>query len=175
MRREKQYLLEGIKEQIKTHGNTFVVMRYEKVPANTANQFRRAVLSVGGDVEVMRKRILTKACQEAGIELPLDYLTGHIGVVFSGKDPVETTKLVFQFSQDNGKAIQVACGHIDGKVYNAEDVEAFSKLPGKDEMRAQLLATLVAPMSETLAVVDALLTSVVHCLDNKAKGEGEKN
>ena len=49
------------------------------------------------------------------------------------------------------------------------DVESLSKLPGKDEMRAQLLAYLEAPMAQTLAVMDALLTSVVYCLENKSK------
>lgn len=174
MRREKQYLLEGIKEQIKHHGNTFVIMKYEGLSANTVNEFRRAILAIGGNVEVMRKRILTKACQEAGIQVPLEMLTGHIGVVFSGPDAIETTKLVFKFSQDNGKTISVVGGHIDGKLYQGNDVETLSKLPGKDEMRAQLLATFEAPMSQTLAVMEALLTSVVYCIDNKTKEAGSK-
>ena len=45
----------------------------------------------------------------------------------------------------------------------------MSKLPSKDEMRAQFLGTLEAPMAQTLAVMDALLTSVVHCLNNKVQ------
>jgi large subunit ribosomal protein L10 len=36
-------------------------------------------------------------------------------------------------------------------------------------MRAQLLGTFEAPMSQTLAVVEAILCSVLHCLENKAQ------
>ena len=53
----------------------------------------------------------------------------------------------------------------------ASDVERLSKLPSKDEMRAQFLSVLEAPMSQTLAVMEALLTSVPYCLDNKCKQE----
>ena len=41
------------------------------------------------------------------------------------------------------------------------------KLPAKDEMRAQLLGLFEAPMSQTLSTMESLLTSVMHCLENK--------
>lgn len=168
MRKEKQLLLDELKGQITKFGS-FVVMRYISLSANKANQFRREVLKLGGDVEVMRKRILVKAANEAGVSIETIDLPGHIGVVYSATDPIEMTKLVLKFSQENDKAIEVIAGRFDGVIYNAADVERLSKLPGKDEMRAQLLGTLEAPMAQTLAVMDALLTSVVHCLNNKCE------
>jgi large subunit ribosomal protein L10 len=168
MRSEKQYLVDEILAPLGQY-KTFVIMKYAGVEANAVNQFRREVATLGGCVKMMRKRILARACANAGITLDLAELPGHIGIVFGGKDPIETTKLVFKFSQDTEKAVEVVGGHIEGKLYNGKDVETLSKLPGRDELRAQLLATLEAPMSQTLAVMEALLSSVVYCLDNKAK------
>ena len=54
---------------------------------------------------------------------------------------------------------------------SASDVEQISKLPSKEEMRAQFLGTLEAPLSQTLGVIEALLTTVMHCLENKS-GQG---
>lgn len=169
MRQEKQLLLDEIKGQI-TQFNSFVIMQYTKLNANAANDFRREIAKSGGSVEVVRKRVLIKAAQEAGIALDLAALPGHIGLVFAGNDPIETTKVVFKFGQ-NSKAVQVIGGRLDGKLYSGADIETLSKLPGKDEMRAQLLAVFEAPMAQTLAVMEALLTSVVYCLDNKSKQE----
>lgn len=168
MRQEKQYLLDEITEPIAKHG-TFVIMKYQGVPANKVNKFRRDVAAIGGDVKMMRKRILIKAAALAGITLNEKLLPGHVGLVFGGQDAIETTKLVFKFSQESDKGVQVIGGHIDGKLYDGKDVETLSKLPGKEEMRAQLLATFEAPMAQTLAVMEALLSSVVYCLDNKSK------
>lgn len=167
MRKEKQLLLDEVKGQLSQY-SSFVVMHYMKLSANKANSFRRDVAKLGGTVEVMRKRILVKAAESVGVNLDLKSLPGHIGMVYVANEPIEMAKFVIQFGNENGKAVQVVGGRIDGQLYNAVEVEALSKLPGKDEMRAQLLSVFEAPMAETLAVMDALLSSVVYCLDNKA-------
>ena len=168
MRKEKHFLLDEVKEQIDRDGS-FAIMSYLGLKANKAAQFRREVANMGGNVEMVRKRILIKAAKAAGIELDIAQLPGHIGLVYGGRDPIETTKYVFKFGEENAKAIKVIGGRYDGQLYNAADVEMLSQLPGKDEMRAQFLSLLEAPMAQTLSVMDAILASVVYCLDNKGK------
>lgn len=172
MRHEKQLLLEEVKGQI-NHYDSFLIMRYLGLKANKANELRREVVKLGGNIEVMRKRILIKAAHAAGIELDPAALNGHVGLVFAGKDPIETTKMIIKFSEDNDKTVAVIGGRFEGQLYNAEDMDKLSKLPGKSEMRAQLLSVFEAPMAQTLAVMDALLSSVVYCLDNKSKQESQ--
>jgi large subunit ribosomal protein L10 len=172
MRPEKELLKQEIREKIERFPS-FVIMKYAGLTANVANKFRREIGEAGGEVEVVRKRVLLKAAEDAGLSVQDVVLDGHIGLIFFGKDPFESTKMVFKFSQENEKVIQVLGGRYEGKLYNAEDVEALSKLPSKDEMRAQFLSTLEAPMSQTLAVIEALLTSVAHCLEGKCQKESE--
>lgn len=174
MRKEKQLLLDEIKGQIESFNGSFVIMKYQGLSSNLANDFRREIANMGGSIEMVRKRVLIKAAENAGIKLSLEQLPGHIGIIFAGKDPLEMTKSVFKFSQNNAKVIEVIGGRYDGQLYSGPDVEALSKLPSKDEMRAQFLATLEAPQSQTLAVFEAIISSVVYCLDNKSKqGSGE--
>lgn len=170
MRDEKELLKQEITTKIKKHPS-FLVMQYAGLTANAANDFRREMRKLGGDVEVVRKRVLLKAAEDAGIAFDFTTLDGHIGLVFFGNDPIESTKFVFKFSQDREKVIQVLGGRYEGQLYPGSDVEKLSQLPSKDEMRAQFLGLLEAPMSQTLAVMEALLTSVAHCLENKCKKE----
>lgn len=174
MRQEKHFLLDEVKAQIDTNKGSFVIMQYVGLTANKANEFRREVRKNGGEVEVMRKRILKKAAGEAGIELDVKALPGHIGVVYIGDDAIEMTKCVIKFGQENNKMVQVIGGRFDGQLYNAADVEKLSQLPGRDGMRAELLGLFEAPMAQTLAVVEALLSSVVYCLDNKSKENADQ-
>ena len=168
MKQEKQLLLKEIKGHM-DHFGSFLFISYLAFVANKMNDFRNEVAKSGGNVEVVRKRVLLKAADAAGISLNLQDLPGHICIVFAGKDPVETSKLTFKFTKDNGNVFTVIGGRFEGQMYGAEDVQKLATLPSKDEMRAQFLSTLEAPMSQTLAVMDALLTSVVFCLDNKLK------
>ena len=173
MRDDNKLLMQEIKGKIDRYGS-FVIMQYMGLKANTANDFRREIGKMGGDVEIVSKRILVKAAAEAGIPLDLSTLNGHIGLVFLGQDPIKTTKTVFKFSQDREKVIQILGGRLEGRLYHGADVERFSQLPGEEVMRAQLLAVLEAPMSQTLGIVQAILSSVVYCLDNKSKETGSQ-
>lgn len=171
MRQEKELLKNEVKEKFEKLGS-FVIMQYLGLSANTANDFRREVAKLGGDVEVCRKRVLLKAAEDAGVQLDPSFLMGSVGIVFLGPDPIETTKMVFKFSQDREKVIQVLGGQFEGQLFSGADVHRLSTLPGKDEMRAQLLSVFEAPLSQTLAVMEALLASVPHCLENKSNPEG---
>lgn len=171
---EKQLLLDEVKEQISA-SSSFVIMRYEGVKANKAAEFRRKVAGLGGSVGVMRKRILIKAAEAAGIKLDTIDLAGHIGLVYSKGDAAEIAKCVYTFGEDNDKCVAIAGGYIEGQLYKAAEVVTLSQLPTRDELRAQFLSLLEAPMAQTLAVVDALLTSVIHCMDNKCEAEKDQS
>jgi len=170
MRPEKQLLLDEIQGQIEGH-DAFVIMNYTGLDANMVNQFRCQIAESGGEVEMVRKRILVKAASAAGIELDLEQLPGHVSLVFGGKDAVQTTKTVFQLKKETGKSVNVIGGHFEGKFYNSEEVETLSKLPGKNEMRAQLLSVFEAPQQQTVAIMDSLLCSILYCMENKSKEE----
>ncbi len=174
MRSEKQLLLDEIKEQIEKHDN-FVIMQYAGLDANRTNDFRRQIAELGGNIEIVKKRVLVKAANELGIELNLTQLPGHIGIVFAGEDSVQTTKAVFQLRKETKNSVDVLGGRFDGSLLKAQDVEILSNLPSKDEMRAQLIATLVAPLQQTVGAVNAILCSVLYCLENKSKKEERSN
>ena len=154
MRKEKQLLLDDIKEQMETFPS-FVVMSYAGLTANAANEFRAEITGLGGSVEMLRKRMLLKAADEVGVSLNGETISGHVSIVFTGEDAIETAKTILKFSKDSGDVLTVLAGRIDGELYTAADVAKLAKLPGKNEMRSQFLGLLEAPMSQTLATMDA--------------------
>lgn len=166
MRREKQLLLDDIRDRINA-SSALVVTRYRKLEPNAVAGFRHDLAKTGGSLAVVKKRVLVKAAQASGVALDVDTLDGHIAIIFLSEDPFATTKAIYKFSDENEKVLDILGGRFEGVLCTASDVEMISKLPSKDEMRAQLLGTLEAPLGQTLAVMDALLTSVMHCLENK--------
>ncbi len=174
MRQEKQLLLNEASGIIERHGS-FVIIRYSGLNSEMTTNFRQEVIKAGGDVEMLRKRLLIQAAQQQSITLTREMLPGHIGLVFGGNDFFEVTQTVFRLAQELNNAVEVIGGRFDGKMYNGNEIEAISKLPPLPQMRAEFLATLEAPLSHTLGVLDALLCSVPHCLENKSqKEEGSK-
>ena len=166
MRDEKQFLLDDVKEKI-DNASAFIVTKYTNLNPNFSSNFRNEIFKAGGEVEVVKKRILIKAAEAAGITIDIAALNGHIGVVFADKEAVAVTKALYKLAKDNEEQIQVLLGHFEGSLCSEEDVGRISQLPDRDTMRAQFLGLLEAPMSQTLATMEALLTSVMHCLENK--------
>lgn len=167
MRKEKQYLLDDIKSKIES-AKAFIVTRYEKVSANEMSNFRKDISNVGSDFEVMAKRIFIKAAEAQGVEFKKETLQGHIGIVIADDDYISAAKEVHKYTKDSDN-MEILAGYIEGQLYSSEDVIKLSKLPSLDEMRAQFIGVLEAPMTQTLGVFESLLTSIIYCLENKAK------
>ncbi len=167
MKQEKQLLLDEIKAQIEG-ASSFFVAKYSKLTANKANNFRREMRKIGGNFEIVRKRMFSKAAESFGMKFDLSKFEGHIGIIFASKDAIETTKAIIRFSDAHEKSFQLIAAKVEGQLLHESDVARIAALPSKDQMRAAFLGLLEAPMSQTLAAIDAVLSSVVYCLDNKA-------
>lgn len=169
MRDEKKLLLDEIEKCLGSYSG-FVIVDYAGLTANEAAKLRFELFKRGTQMEVVRKRVLGKALSARGISLDVNTLAGHVGLIFATEDSVETVKFICDFSKEVSRPA-ILGGHFDGNLLDASRVKVLATLPSKDEMRAQLLALFVAPMSQTLSVVNALLCSVPHCLENKSKKE----
>jgi len=168
MRKEKQLLLDEIQGKMEG-ANALVLTRYQGLSPDLSFAFRSQISEAGGSFSIVKKRILMKAAEAEGISLDPEALQGHIGVVLAHDDPISATKAFFQFAKENEKVFEVIGGQFEGLFCTAKDVKAISQLPSQDEMRSQFLGLLEAPMSQTLSVMEALLTSILHCLENKAQ------
>lgn len=167
MREEKQLLLDEIKEKIEESCG-FVALNYRNFTAARVRGFRDQMSELGGDFEVVRKRVFIKAAASVGVHFDVKALNGHVGVLFAQKDATQLVKGAVKFGESNENALTLLGGHIEGEVCTAADVEAIAKLPGIREMRAQILALFEAPMAQTAQILQAVLTAVPYCLEEKS-------
>lgn len=168
MRKEKQFLLDEIKDQLSS-SKDFVITSYQGIDPNTASGFRDSIVDSGGLFTVVKKRVFLKAAIEAGLEIDKEMLKGHIGIVYSGEDTIATTKAVYKFKKENDKLLDVLGGLFEGKVCSPEDFREISALPSQEQMRAEFLGVLEAPLSGIVSVMEGAMAGVVSCLDQKAQ------
>ena len=96
-------------------------------------------------------------------------LRGMTGVAWSFEEPSAAAKVVKAFRKDNEK-LKVKGGLVDGVLVPADKVESdLANMPGKDELRAQLLMTLQAPLTQFVQLLNAPAQNLVYLL--KAKEE----
>ena len=74
--------------------------------------------------------------------------------------------------KDADEKLVVKCGLLEGQVLDAKRVEnELATLPGKDEIRASLLAQLMAPMQNLVAQINAPAQNLAMVLDAKRRQE----
>jgi large subunit ribosomal protein L10 len=96
-------------------------------------------------------------------------LTGMTGVAFSYEDPSAAAKVVKAFRKDPAHdKLKVKAGLIDGQVLAGEAVETqLASMPGKNELRASLLATFQAPLTQLLQLLQAPAQNFAYLLKAK--------
>ncbi len=169
MRPEKKLLLDEIKEKIE-NAKALIVANYASLTPNLSWNLSQELEKDNSFFEVVKRRVFIKAAKEAGLELKdEDTIKGAVGVFFINGDAIEATKKIYNFSSSNDDLFKVLQGKYENEIYTTKDMEVLSKLPTKNQMRSEFLGLLEAPMSQTLSVMDSLLTSLLHCIENKKK------
>jgi len=101
------------------------------------------------------------------------FTVGSTAVVFGNEDINEVVKSLYEFSKDN--SLKVKGGYAEGLIMDGVQLEAFSKLPGKKQLLAMVMATMNAPVQHfAYACNDAVarFVRVVNAVAEKKKSEG---
>ena len=128
----------------------------------------------GVQYRVVKNTLVKKAIADQPYAKKLDApLRGMTGVAWSFEEPSAAAKILKDVARDNEK-LKIKAGLLEGEVLDAKAVEnQLAALPGKDEMRAMLLATLIAPAQRFVMLMNAPAREFVGVLAAKErKGQG---
>ena len=170
MRLEKTSILNEITERLQASDCT-IVLSYGGLTVSELYELRKAVLPLEGRCTIAKNTLIAKAAKDLGWADITSMLTGPSAVVTGKGDVAELAKIVCQFVKTHNKAA-VKGGALEKSALSAEDVDNLSKLPSKDQMRAQLLATFMAPATQLVRVFVAPAQSVLYVLKAKEEKDG---
>lgn len=147
------------------------VLNYGGLTVSSFATLRKELAKANSKVKVVKNAYLAKAVAEKGWEGLDAVLNGPTAMVTGAGDPAEVAKILIEFIKKNDKT-SVKGAQLDATTLDQAQVEALSKLPSKDVMRATLLGTLQAPAQSMVRVLAAPLTSVLYVLKAKEEKDG---
>jgi len=101
------------------------------------------------------------------------YLTGPTAVAIAPRDANEVAKTLLAFAKE-ATALQVKGGLVGATVYDRQQVEAFSRLPGRNDLIAMLMSVMNGParsLAAALNDVPARLVRTVKAVADKKAAE----
>jgi large subunit ribosomal protein L10 len=149
-----------------------IFLDYKGMTVQHATKLRAEFRKAGVEYKVCKNTLVKQAVKDAAYADKLGkVLIGMTGIAWSYEDPSAAAKVVKAFRKDaEGEKLQIKAGLIEGQILDAKGVEdQLATMPGKNELRAQLLATLQAPLQQFVALLQAPAQNLVYVLSAKER------
>ena len=131
---------------------------------------RRRLRKANVEYVVIKNTLALRAVNESG--LTGDRLRGPTGVIISN-DPVGAAKLLTDFAKENDQRPSVKGGLFEGRPLDADQVKKMASMPSREQMLAELGASLQYPMAGFLGAMNGLMGTFAGALEAlKAQREG---
>jgi large subunit ribosomal protein L10 len=152
----------------KLRGGTAVLVDYQGINVAQSTDLRARSREAGVEFIVAKNTLARRAAGEAGVEGLDEYLTGPTALAFS-EDPAASAKLMAEFA-GQVESFALKGGLLEGeRVLDEADVIALSKLPGKEQLLAQLLGAIQYPVAGLMNVLNAPLRNLAVVMNQVAE------
>jgi large subunit ribosomal protein L10 len=155
-----------------------VLVDFRGVNVELITDLRSRFREAGVEYKVIKNNVVRKAIEGSELadnEKFTAHLVGPTAIAWSFEDPSAAAKVIKNFRKEHTDVLQpkdgnekliVKCGVLEGQILDAKRVEKeLASLPGKDEVRASLLAQLMAPMQNLVGQINAPAQNLALVLD----------
>ena len=162
MRIEKVAILDEVIARVKDSDYCFII-NHGGVDVAKFAKLRADLRKLESRLLVVKNTFIAKAGKEKGWSDEVNAMfAGPTAVVTGHGEPTAVAKAIMDFVKASDGKATVKGADYDNKIVDAAMVEALSKVPGKDQLRATLLMLLKEPA-----------TRLARVLSEKAKKGGD--
>lgn len=148
---QKAEIIEVLSSEFKD-AQSVIFCDYKGLSVNNLEKLRKMARAKEAKVQVVKNTLATIALRNAeltGVELK------DTNILVWGADSIATSKVASDFAKDNDKFV-IKSAYVDREPANAAKVEAFAKLPGREELLGMLASVWMGPVRNFTIGLDAL-------------------
>ena len=148
---EKQAIVAQLTEKIQK-ATAGVIVDYKGITVEEDTALRKECREGGVDYAVVKNTLLRFAFNNVGLNELDDQLNGATSLAVCMDDPVAPARVIADYAKKLNGKFEIKGGFMDGKVVSLETVNALAAIPALPVLQAQVLGTMLAPITG-LAVV----------------------
>ena len=172
--REKKTEVVDEISQLLAESKLTVMAKYSGTSVKSMQSLRRSAKDNGTTIKVVKNRLFKKALEQDERFKNLDFsqITGQLLYAFNGEDEVAPAKDLAEFAKTEPQLEFVAGLSFEGALLPVEDIKSLASLPTKDQLRAQLVGTIGAPISGFASVLGGNVRSILNVFNARAENLG---
>lgn len=170
---EKIASVSEIKERLEKY-EIAIATKYVGINVEQVTELRRKLRDAGVEYKVYKNTLTRRALKELDLEAAADCMEGPTAWAFSA-DPVAPAKILKEFSKKS-KQVGMMGGVLGGKPVTADQLNALASLPSREQLLAQVVGTIAAPLRNLVGTLNAVprnLVSVIDQIQKKKPAEEE--
>lgn len=158
---DKQILVDSLREKLGSASAVYYT-DFTGLNVKRMTDLRRRLRKVGVEYVVIQNTLALRAVNESG--LVSHRLKGPTGIVVA-KDAVAGAKVLSEFAKENDAKPALKGGLFDGQTIDNEQVKKLASMPSREQLLAELGASMQAPLGQFVCAVNGLLITFVGALD----------
>jgi len=148
---------------------------YTGLGVDQMTELRRALRERDVEFRVIKNSLALLAADAAGKPEVKEVIEGPTGIAFGYGDASVPAKALADFIRTTKSALTIRGAELDGRVLDTEQVQQLARLPGRDELVAQLLSLMQSPITGLVYVLNGPISGLARVLrqhaDNLAQQE----
>lgn len=152
------------------------VIDYRGLTVKEMEGLRLKVKAQDSRIKVVKNRMIIKHFQSENSTHGREIFNGPTALVYSDKNFVEMAKDLVEFEKESQK-IKIRFGFVEQKYLDADGIKAVAKLPGKDQLMAQVAFSIAYPVKKMGMALSAPLRNMLILMKNlkdKKESGGEQ-
>lgn len=155
----KKAVVAALEEQLK-NAQSGVLVDYSGITVEQDTELRNAAREAGVHYSVVKNTMVRRALDESGLSELDDILHGNTSLATGTEDPIAPIRVMADFAKKMGdEKFNIKAAFMEGKVLSAEEITKLSALSSKKDLQAQVMGTLLAPITTLAAVIAAIVES----------------
>ncbi|MDZ7760937.1 MAG: 50S ribosomal protein L10 [Desulfovermiculus sp.] len=171
-RAEKKQVIEQLTDRAKD-ASIALVTDFRGLKVEEMETLRGRLREAGVHYQVVKNTLAQRALQGGPHEVIKDEFGDCCALALGYDDPVVATKVLTRYAKEN-KKFNIRFGSYEGKALSAEDIEALSKLPGREQLLSMFVGTLNAVPGNFVGLFANMLRNMLYAL-NAIKEQKEQS
>jgi large subunit ribosomal protein L10 len=140
------------------------IASYTGLTVKEAQELRKAARESSTTLVVVKNRLVKVAMSqvEALKDADTSALEGQLIYAFNAEDEVTPAQVLNDFAKNHPAIRLKGAFNANGKVMDEAQVKHLASLPSKEQLRAQLVGTIAAPLSGFVNVLSGNLRGLVY-------------
>ena len=161
-RKDKELVVKKTAQDL-AGAKSVVLTNYKGLTANKMRELRRKLQAEGASYEVLKKSLVQIAFDEVKIDADIKSRKGPLALAISKEDEIIPAKIVASFAKEN-ESLKIVGGVLENNYLSKEEMIALAKLTSKEELIAQAIGSIKAPINNFAGVLGGIIRQLVYVL-----------